>query len=321
MKFHAKYFSSYLKCFFKINHSIYLYLKWYPTSWLPLHKPPPHPTYALFPHPFLSIRVYPHPPTLSFPAAPASPMLGHQTLTGPKATPPIDVRQGHPLLPMYVEPWIPPCTLLGWWSGPWEHWLVQPAYVILPMGLQSLSTPPVLLPALRIPHWDPELSLMVGSKHPHLHCSVASRTSQEIATPGSCYQTPLGNSNSVWVWCLQTKWIPSWVGLQMALPSVSAPFFVPVFPLDRNIPGLKTLWWVGGLIPQSGDKPIYWRCYLQVLSPLYYAFLLKSSLLGPGSLSLPWCQGHSSGYPQFLIPHCYIFLFNSWPSVPLSCSL
>jgi hypothetical protein len=33
---------------------------------------------------------------------------------------------------------------------------------------------------------------------------------------------------------------------RMALPLVSAPFFVPVIPLQRNISGLKTLIWVGG---------------------------------------------------------------------------
>jgi hypothetical protein len=37
-------------------------------------------------------------------------------------------------------------------------------------------------------------SLMVGSTHPHLHWSVTGRTSQGIATPGSCQQVPFGNS-------------------------------------------------------------------------------------------------------------------------------
>jgi hypothetical protein len=41
----------------------------------------------------------------------------------------------------------------------------------------------------------------------------------------------------------------------MALPSVFASVFV--FPLDRNISGLKTLKWVGGPIPQPGAMPIY----------------------------------------------------------------
>jgi hypothetical protein len=57
-----------------------------------------------------------------------------------------------------------------------------------------------------------------------------------------------------WVWCLQTGWIPRWGTPQLALPSVSAPFFffVPVLLLDRNISGLKTLKWVGSFIPLPG---------------------------------------------------------------------
>jgi hypothetical protein len=35
------------------------------------------------------------------------PTLGHQTSWGPRASPPIDVRQGHSLLHMYLKPWIP----------------------------------------------------------------------------------------------------------------------------------------------------------------------------------------------------------------------
>ena len=40
--------------------------------------------------------------------------------------------------------------------------------------------------------------------------------------------------------------------------------------------------------------------------------LLKSSPLGPGSPFFPWSLGRPppSGYPQFHVPHCYIFLFN-----------
>ena len=58
------------------------------------------------------LRVLPHhpPPPITPPQHP--PMLGHQTSTGPRASPPIDVRQGHPLLHMYLELWIPLCTLL-----------------------------------------------------------------------------------------------------------------------------------------------------------------------------------------------------------------
>jgi hypothetical protein len=106
------------------------------------------------------------------------------------------------------------------------------------------------------------------------------------------------------------RMIAKWSSLQMALPSVSAPFFVPVFPLHRNNSGLKTLTWVGDPVPHLGAVPNYWRWSLQVLSPLFCAFLLKSSQLGGGSFLLSWHLGPSSGYPQFLFLHCEIFLFN-----------
>ena len=60
----------------------------------------------------------------------------------------------------------------------------------------------------------------------------------------------------------------------------------------------------------QGVKPNLWIWSLQVLSPLCWVFQLMSSLLGPGNLLLPWHLGLSSGYSQFPIPHCYIFLFN-----------
>jgi hypothetical protein len=46
--------------------------------------------------------------------------LGHQAFTGPRASPPTDAPQSHPLLYMQLESWIPPSVLLGWWFSPWE---------------------------------------------------------------------------------------------------------------------------------------------------------------------------------------------------------
>lgn len=48
-----------------------------------------------------------------------------------------------------------------------------------------------------------------------------------------------------------------WGSPLMDLLSIAAPFFVPVFSLDRNISPLKTLRWVGSPIPQPGAMPIY----------------------------------------------------------------
>ena len=64
-----------------------------------------------------------HPPTHScLTALEHSSMLRQQASTGPRASPPIDVWQGHPLLPMRLEAWVPPCVLFGWRFSPWELW-------------------------------------------------------------------------------------------------------------------------------------------------------------------------------------------------------
>ena len=57
----------------------------------------------------------------------------------------MDVLPGHPLLPMWLEPWVPPCELFGWWFSPWElwgYWLVH--IIVPPAGLQTSSVPWVL---------------------------------------------------------------------------------------------------------------------------------------------------------------------------------
>jgi hypothetical protein len=41
------------------------------------------------------------------------PTLGHRTTTGPRAVPPIDVQQGHPLPHMWPESWVPPGVFFG----------------------------------------------------------------------------------------------------------------------------------------------------------------------------------------------------------------
>jgi len=65
------------------------------------------------------LKVYycpiPIPPTHSLP--PHYPgifsTLGKRAFTGPRASP-IDARQCHPLLHMWLEPWVPPYVLTGW---------------------------------------------------------------------------------------------------------------------------------------------------------------------------------------------------------------
>ena len=99
----------------------------------PIPQPPPSPS----PLPLWGCSLS-HPP-LQYPA-----MLGHKTSTGPRASPPIDVQQVHSHRHIRLEPWVPPCVLLGWWFSPWELWVVLLVDIVLPMGLQSPSAPSVL---------------------------------------------------------------------------------------------------------------------------------------------------------------------------------
>ena len=95
------------------------------------------------PSPFM--RVFSQPTTYSCLTALHSPLLGHQAFMGLRASPLIDARQGHHLLHMQLEPWVPPCVLFGWWFSPWElwgYWLVH--IVVPPMRLQTPSVPWVL---------------------------------------------------------------------------------------------------------------------------------------------------------------------------------
>jgi hypothetical protein len=126
------------------------------------------------------------------------------------------------------------------------------AIVVHSLGLQTPSASSVLT---LTPPFGSLCSVlwMVGCLHPHLFWSSSSRASQgEAAYIGSCQQVLLGISNSVWVWGLQIGYIPRWGSLWMAVPSVSAPLFVLVFPLDRRNSGLIFLRWVGDPIPQPG---------------------------------------------------------------------
>jgi hypothetical protein len=130
---------------------LYLHMKCYPLSqfppaWNSLSYHPSICFYEIVPPPT-------HPPT---PTSPPwhSPTLGYQAFTETRSSPSIDAQEGHPLLLMWLEPWVPPCVLFGWWFSPWELlgvWLVE--IVVLPMGLQTPSAPSVLslTPPLRTP--------------------------------------------------------------------------------------------------------------------------------------------------------------------------
>ena len=96
---------------------------------------------------------------------------------------------------------------------------------------------------------------MVRREYPHFYWSGAGRTSQGTEIPGSCQQVLLGVSNGVCAcggWYLQMRW-----GGAVSLPSVSVPFFVSIFPLDRNISGLKFLRCMGGRYHSSTGGHAY----------------------------------------------------------------
>jgi hypothetical protein len=57
-----------------------------------------------------------------------SPILGHRTFTGPRASPPIDDQIGRSLLHMQLESRVPPCVFFDWCFSPkevWRYWLVH----------------------------------------------------------------------------------------------------------------------------------------------------------------------------------------------------
>jgi hypothetical protein len=89
-----------------IGYFLYLHFKCHPFSMSPLWKLPilSTPTPA-------SMRVLPHPPNHSHLPALAFPYTDASNPFSPRAAPPTDVQQGHPLPHM---PWVPLCVFFGW---------------------------------------------------------------------------------------------------------------------------------------------------------------------------------------------------------------
>jgi len=87
-----------------------------------------------------SMKVFPDPPNHPpFPRILArySHTLGHSVFAGPRASPPSDTQQGHPLLHKHLEP----CVLFTWWFNPWELWLIG---IVFLKGLQMPSAHSIL---------------------------------------------------------------------------------------------------------------------------------------------------------------------------------
>ena len=108
-------------------------------------------------------------------------------------SPSIDDWQGHPLLHMQLEPWVPPCVIFGWWFSPWEFWEVWLVnIVVLSMGLQIPSAPSVFPPT------PPLGSLsLVWCLAACIHICIAQVLAEPLRVPGSCQQALLSISNSV----------------------------------------------------------------------------------------------------------------------------
>ena len=76
-----------------IRYFLYLHFKCYPLSWFPSGK-------LTVPSPLHLLTNVPTTPFWLW----HSPTIGHRAFTGPRASPPIDVKQGHPRLHMQLEP-------------------------------------------------------------------------------------------------------------------------------------------------------------------------------------------------------------------------
>ena len=153
---------------------------------------------------------------------------------------------------MYLEPWIPPGTLLGWWCILLENWVVRPAYVVLPIWLQSPSAPPVFLPA------SPPGSLSsVRWLTPCIHICIGQLLA--LSPQGLTHFVPACEcllTMTTILGLLSVDMMYPQVGLFLDGPSFKLLHFPPVLPLERNISRLQTLIWVGGPIPCPGAVPV-----------------------------------------------------------------
>jgi hypothetical protein len=154
----------------------------------------------------------------------------YQAFIEPRTSPPTDAWQGHPLLLVQLEP----CVLLGWWISSWELWEIWLVdIVVLPMGLQTPSTPSFLYqtPPLGTPHSLQWLALSICK------ALAGPLRRQQYQTPFSKYFLA---STIVSVWWLYLGWIPRLDSLWMAFPSVSSLYSVSIFvPVSILFPFLK----------------------------------------------------------------------------------
>ena len=143
---------------------------------------------------FASMRMFSHHPPS--PALTPNITLHWGTKTPQNQGPPLPLMSSKAML-WYTCIWshgfLPVHSLVGGLVSGSTGWSSQTMFFFL----WGYSHPLLIQSFCQLPHGIPELSLMAGSKHPHLHWSVAGRTSQGIAIAGSSQQVPLDHSNSV----------------------------------------------------------------------------------------------------------------------------
>jgi hypothetical protein len=153
---------------------------------------PPTPTPS---HPALHL--------LTKPPAPASlswhsPTLGHRAFTRPRDSPLIDVPQGHPLLHMRLETWVPPCIPFGWWFSTRElwgcssYWAANPLSFLCPFSNSSIG--------------DTVLSPMGDCEHPFLYlCNYFECVCECVCM---CLWVSTGTIRWHWIpWTWNCKWL------------------------------------------------------------------------------------------------------------------
>jgi hypothetical protein len=192
-----------------IGYFLYLHFKCFPLSRSPLWKLPSHPKSPT------------HPPTpilLSW----HSPTLRHQTPSGPRASPPTDVQQGHSLPHMWPASW---AMFILWLvvqsPGAPGGGRVRPADTVAPST--GLQTPLLFQSLLQLLHWGPPGSVQWLTESICLCiCQALAELLRRQPYQGFHQQAPPDIHNSVQVWCLYVGWIPRWSSLWMAFPLVFA---------------------------------------------------------------------------------------------------
>ena len=146
-----------------------------------------------------------------------------------------------------LEPWVPPCVLLGWWFSPWELWggLVW-WYSYSSYGVTNPFSS--FSPFSNFSTGDPVLSPIVGWKHPPLYLSGSGRASQETAISDSCQQVLPGIHNSITVYGIDPQVGQSLYGLSFSLCSALCLY---ISSHEYFVPCSKKDWSIHTLLPQN----------------------------------------------------------------------